>query len=56
MGRYFIQNQDRYGANALALFGVSANESAFGTSSIAMTAKVVEAAAGSHRRTKRLGA
>ena len=37
MGRYFIQNQDRYGANALALFGVSANESAFGTSSIAMS-------------------
>lgn len=37
MGRYFIQYQNQYGANALSLFGVSANESAFGTSSIAMS-------------------
>ena len=34
----------------------SAGFSERGTSSIAMTAKVVEAAAGSHRRTKRRGA
>ena len=34
----------------------SAGSSERGTSSIAMTARVVEAAAGSHRRTKRLGA
>lgn len=37
MGQYYIQYQDQYGANALAVFGVSANESAFGTSNIAMT-------------------
>lgn len=37
MGKYYIQYQNQYGANALAVFGVSANESAFGTSNIAMT-------------------
>ncbi len=37
MGKYYIQYQDQYGANALSVFGVSANESAFGTSNIAMT-------------------
>lgn len=37
MGRYYIQYQNQYGANALAVFGVSANESAFGTSNIAKT-------------------
>ena len=37
MGQYYIQYQNQYGANALAVFGVSANESAFGTSNIAKT-------------------
>ncbi len=37
MGKYYIEYQNTYGANALAVFGVSANESAFGTSSIAKT-------------------
>lgn len=35
MGKYFIQYQNTYGANALASFGVAVNESYFGTSSIA---------------------
>lgn len=35
MGKYYIQYQNEYGANALLVFGVSANESAFGTSNIA---------------------
>ena len=37
MGQYYIQYQNQYGANALAVFGVSANESDFGTSNIAKT-------------------
>lgn len=37
LGKYYIQYQNEYGANALSVFGVSANESAFGTSSIAQT-------------------
>ena len=37
MGQYYIQYQNQYGANALAVFGISANESAFGTSNIAKT-------------------
>lgn len=35
MGQYFIQYQNEYGSNALLMFGVAANESAWGNSSIA---------------------
>ena len=35
LGQYYIENQDTYGTNALLMFGVSGNESAWGTSSIA---------------------
>lgn len=35
MGQYYIENQNTYGVNALLMFGVSGNESAWGTSSIA---------------------
>lgn len=35
MGQYFIQYQNEYGSNALLMFGVAANESLWGTSSIA---------------------
>ena len=37
MGKYFIDYQNTYGAYALASFGVAVNESAFGTSSIALS-------------------
>lgn len=36
MGQYYIENQNTYGTNALLMFGVSGNESAWGTSAIAM--------------------
>lgn len=36
LGSAFITNQNKYGANALLMYGVAANESAWGTSSIAM--------------------
>ena len=35
MGQYYIENQNTYGTNALLMFGVSGNESAWGTSAIA---------------------
>ncbi|NBK97747.1 MAG: cell wall-binding protein [Erysipelotrichia bacterium] len=35
MGQYFIQYQDTYGSNALLMFSVAANESAWGNSDIA---------------------
>ena len=35
MGQYYIENQNTYGVNALLMLGVSGNESAWGTSSIA---------------------
>lgn len=35
MGQYYIENQNTYGTNALLMFGVSGNESAWGTSGIA---------------------
>lgn len=35
-GASFIENQNTYGANALLMFGVAANESAWGTSSYAL--------------------
>ena len=37
MGKYFIHYQNTYGAYALSSFGVAVNESAFGTSSIALS-------------------
>ena len=37
MGKYFIDYQNTYGAYALSSFGVAVNESAFGTSSIALS-------------------
>lgn len=37
LGSAFITNQNQYGANALLMYGVAANESAWGTSSIAMS-------------------
>ena len=36
MGQYYIENQNTYCTNALLMFGVSGNESAWGTSAIAM--------------------
>lgn len=36
MGSYFIQNQNTYGANALLMFAVAANESYWGVSEIAL--------------------
>ena len=36
MGQYYIENQNTYGTNALLMFAVSGNESAWGTSAIAM--------------------
>lgn len=36
LGSAFIKNQDKYGANALLMIGVAANESAWGTSNIAI--------------------
>lgn len=36
LGSAFITNQNKYGANALLMYGVAANESGWGTSSIAM--------------------
>lgn len=35
LGSAFISNQNKYGANALLMYGVAANESAWGTSKIA---------------------
>lgn len=35
MGQYYIDNQNTYGTNALLMFGVSGNESKWGTSAIA---------------------
>ena len=35
MGQYYIENQNTYGTNALLMYGVSGNESAWGTSAIA---------------------
>ncbi|MBM6881364.1 glucosaminidase domain-containing protein, partial [[Clostridium] spiroforme] len=37
LGQCFIDNQNLYGANALLMIGVAANESAWGSSNIAMT-------------------
>lgn len=37
LGKYFIQYQDKYGANGLLMFALACNESAYGTSSIALT-------------------
>ena len=37
LGQSFIDNQNKYGANALLMIGVAANESAWGSSNIAMT-------------------
>ena len=37
LGQTFIDNQNEYGVNALLMIGVAANESAWGSSNIAMT-------------------